>query len=184
MSEVQTQNETTQEVETEGAIEQVVGTFGLRGDIFIAQLVNFIIVMLVMWRFVYKPVMRMLDEREKRIARSVKEAEEITKRLKQVDDERVEILHTSRVEAQALIEKAVNETEERKHEMIEAAKREVERVIVRGKEQMSTERDAMLLELRKDIIDIAVRAAAKIALEKVDEKKSQSLAEEVVRKLT
>lgn len=179
-----TSTETTQETESEGGIGQVIGTFGLRGDIFIAQLINFLIVMLVLWRFAYKPIMSMLDAREARIAKSVKEAEEITKRLKQVDEERTEVIHNARVEAQLLIEKAVKETEERKHEMIEAAKREVERVIVRGKDQLNAERDQMMIELRKDVIDIAVRAAAKIALEKVDEKKSQSLAEEVVRKLT
>lgn len=177
------ETQTSTETEPSG-IAAVAGTFGLRGDIFIAQLVNFLIVMLVLWRFVYKPIVGMLDAREKRIEKSVREAEEITKRLKQVDAERSEIMHSARVEAQSLIEKAVNETEERKHEMIEAAKREVERVIVRGKDQLATERDQMMIELRRDIVDIAVRAAAKIALEKMDEKKSQSLAEEVVRKLT
>lgn len=180
---VTSETQTTETQEATG-IAAVAGTFGLRGDIFVAQLVNFLIVMLVLWRFVYKPIIAMLDAREKRIEKSVREAEEITKRLKEADGERSEILHNARVEAQALIEKAIAETEDRKHDMIEAAKREVERVIVRGKDQLATERDQMMIEIRRDIIDIAVRAAAKIALEKMDEKKSQSLAEEVVRKLT
>ena len=166
------------------ASEGVLGQFGLRTDLFLAQLVNFVIVMLVLWKFAYKPIMAMLDAREKKIAESVKTADEIAARLKAVEDERVDILKTARIEAQSLVEQAIQDSEDRKHEMIEAAKREVERVIMKGKEQLSTERDAMLLEVRKDLVDIAVRAAAKIALETVNEKKSKSLAEEVVRKLT
>lgn len=177
-------NATTAEVQAEAVDETLLGTFGIRPDLFIAQLFNFILVLLVLWRFAYKPIMKMLDEREKRIAKSIKDAEEIGKRLKEVEDERENILQNSRIEAQAIVEKAMHETEERKKEMIDAAKREVERVIVRGKDQLAEERDAMMLEMRKEIIDVAIRAAAKIALEKVDEKKSQSLAEEVVRKLT
>ena len=179
VSPAQTQTATETEANT-----SLLGTFGLRADIFAAQLVNFLLVLLVLWRFAYKPIMAMLAAREARIERSMKEAEDITKQLKAVDDERGSILQNARIEAQAIIERTITDTEERKKEMIDAAKREVERVIVRGKDQLGQERDAMMLEMRREIVDIAVRAAAKIALEKVDEKKSQSLAEEVVRKLT
>lgn len=196
MSEVQNTNH--EEVTTAVAAEEthaaetaheeidpgLLGQFGLRGDLFVAQLVNFLLVMLVLWRFAYKPIMKMLEEREQKIAKSVHDADEITKRLKASEIEREEILQTARVEAQALVEKALQDAEARKVEMIEAAKREVERVIMKGKDQLNTEREAMMLEVRKDIVDIAIKAAAKIALEKLDEKKSQSFAEEVVRKLT
>lgn len=180
MSEVQ--NTTTHEEET--IDPGLLGQFGIRPDLFIAQLVNFLIVMLVLWRFAYKPIMKMLAEREAKIDKSVKDADEITKRLKASEVEREEILQTARVEAQALVEKALQDADARKGEMIDAAKREVERVIAKGKDQLNAEREAMMLEIRKDVVDIAVKAAAKIALEKLDEKKSQSFAEEVVRKLT
>jgi F-type H+-transporting ATPase subunit b len=162
----------------------VLGTFGLRGDLFAAQLINFLLVLIVLWRFVYKPIFAVLDAREKSIAKSVKDVEEISARVKASEAERTAMLNDARKEAQAIIESAMRETDARKNEMIESAKREVERVIVRGKEQLVAEREAAMLEMRKDIIDIAVRAAAKIATEGMTQKKSQSLAEEVVRKLT
>lgn len=180
-----TEPETTTAVEhaTE-APESVLGTFGIHGDLFLAQLVNFLLVLIVLWRFVYKPILGMLDKREKEVAQSVKNVEEIESRMKASEKEREAMLIEARREAQAIIESAMKETDARKNDMLDAAKKEVERVIVKGKEQLVAEREASLLALRKEVIDLAVRAAAKIVTEGLTQKKSQSLAEEVVRKLT
>lgn len=177
----ETHAETTSD---EGGLAGVAGTFGLRGDLFAAQLINFLLVLLVLWRFAYRPIMRMLEERETKIAESVKNAEAIEKRLRDADAEHTKVVNAARVEAQAILEKAVSDTELRKNEMVEAAKREVERVIQKGKQQLDEERVAMLVTARKDLVDIAVKAAAKILTEGLTEKKSQSMAEEMVRKLT
>ena len=135
-------------------------------------------------RFVYKPILGMLDKREKDVAQSVKNVEEIENRMKASEKEREAMLIDARREAQAIIESAMKETDARKNDMLDAAKKEVERVIVKGKEQLVAEREASLLALRKEVVDLAVRAAAKIVTEGLTQKKSQSLAEEVVRKLT
>lgn len=179
--------ETTTEVhaqEEATGIGAVAGTFGLRGDIFAAQLVNFLIVLLVLWRFAYKPIMRMLEEREAKIAKSVADADAIAVRVADLEREREAVITAARKEAQEVMMTAALQSEERKNEMVEAAKREVERVIQKSKEQMTVEREAMLRDVRKDIVDIAMKAAARIIHTDMDEKKSQSLAEEVVRKMT
>lgn len=181
-----TSEETTHTTETteEGGLVGVAHTLGIRGDLFAAQLINFLLVLLVLWRFAYKPIMKLLDERETKIAESVKHAETIERRLREAETEHAKIVGAARVEAQAMVEKAMTETEARKTEMVEAAKREVERVILKGKQQLDEERVAMLITARKDLVDIAVKAAAKILSEGLTEKKSQSMAEEMVRKLT
>ena len=174
----------TEEQPEAGGIAGAIGTFGIRGDLFAAQLVNFLLVLLVLWRFAYRPIMRMLEERETKIAESVKNAEVIEKRLRDTDAEHAKMLQSARAEAQEIVEKAIADTEIRKTEMVEAAKREVERVIQKGKQQLDEERVAMLVTARKDLVDIAVKAAAKILTEGLTEKKSQSMAEEMIRKLT
>lgn len=176
----------TQQTTTEQPVEatNVLGTFGLRGDLFAAQLVNFLLVLFVLWRFVYKPILAILDKREAAIAKSMLDVEEISARMKASEEERNAMLVSVLKESQNIIEAAMKETDVRKNEMLEAAKREVERVIAKGKEQLIAEREASLMALRKDVVDIAVRAAAKIVTEGLTEKKSQSLAEEVVRKMT
>jgi len=170
--------------ESSSGIAGVAHTFGLEPALFAGQLINFLIVLTVMWLFAYKPILKMLNDREERIAKSVKDAEEIEKRVKVNEKERNELLAQAQKDAQAMHAQALVDSEIRKTEMVEAAKREVERVIMKGKEQLKDEHTAMMLEARKDLVEIAVKAAAKIISTEMDEKKSKSLAEEVVRKLT
>ncbi|MFH1631538.1 MAG: F0F1 ATP synthase subunit B [bacterium] len=176
-------SETHEEVEAEG-IAAVAGQFGLNGSIFVAQLVNFLIVLIVLWIFLYKPVVKFLDERQEKIEKSVKQAEEIEKRVIEIDKERESILAEARKEAQEVIEKAQADSKTRSDEMVASAKREVERVIARGKDQLVEEKDGMMRDLRKEVVDLAVKAAERVLSEQIDENKSQSLAEEVVRKMT
>lgn len=171
-------------VESSGSPAAILGTFGVRGDLLAAQVVNFLIVLAVLWRFAYKPIMRKLEEREVKIAKSVADAETVERRVREFEVEREAMLMASRKEAQAIVAEAMAQSESRRTEMIDAAKREVERVITKGKAQLVTDREAMLRDVRKEIVDVAMKAAARILHEGVTEKKSQSLAEEIVRKMT
>lgn len=180
MSAEPTNLETTEVVEETGAL----GTLGIDGGIFVAQLVNFLVVLLVLWKFAYKPIMKMLDQRSERIEKSMKDAEHVEKRVAALEDERKQVVTEARVEAAKVMETARTDAEAMKTEMVEKAKREVERVVVNGKAQLKADQEAMMREARKELAAIAVAAAKKILADGVDEKKSASLAEEVVRKLT
>ena len=176
----------TTETSTESTnpISAVAGQFGLNAPIFIAQLVNFLIVLAVLWMFVYKPVIKFLDERAEKIEKSVKDAELIEKRLKEIIAEREEVLSAARKESSALLEKAQADSELRGQEMVAAAKREVERVIAKGKQSLAEDQETAMRELRKEIIDLSLKAATRILQKEVDGKKAQSIAEEVVRKMS
>lgn len=176
--------ETAVHAEEASGIAGVAGTFGLRGDLFVAQLVNFLLILLVLWRFAYRPILAALDEREKKIAKSIHDAEEVTKRLAEAEKEKGEILRLAREEADAFARKSLEETQARKTEMVAAAKQEVEQVIAQGKVQLAEEHEAMMVAMRKEIVEITIAAATKVLGEAITEKKSQSLAEEVVRKMT
>lgn len=160
------------------------GTLGIDANIFIAQLVNFLIVLLVLWKFAYKPLLKMLDARSERIEKSLKDAAHVEARVAALEDERKQVINEARAEATKVMDLARIDAEAMKTDMVEKAKREVERVVVHGKAQLKGEQEAMMREARKELIDIAVSAAKKILTEGVDEKKATSLAEEVVRKMT
>ncbi len=161
-----------------------IAALGINGKIFLAQLVNFTIVLLVLWKWAYKPIIRLLEERQHKVEKSVKDAEEIEGRLKALAGEREDVLKTAKAEAQTVVDEAMAEADLRKTEMVEKTKREVERVIVQGKAQLVQEREAMVREARKDLVDVALAATKRIIGEEMNEKKATSLAEEVVRKMT
>lgn len=168
---------------SENPIQAVAGQFGINGQIFVAQLINFLIVLIVLWKFVYKPIIRMLDERTEKIEKSMKQADEIEKRVDLIEKEKEDIVSQAQKQAQEIIEKAHSQGQARQDEIIIAAKREVERIIAKGKDQLNDEKTAMMKELKKEIIDLAMKATTRILKDQVDEVKSKSLAEETVRKL-
>ncbi len=160
------------------------GMLGINLKIFIAQLVNFAIVLLVLWKWAFKPLARGLEARSEKIEKGLKDAEAAGERLKKIEEERKAVLAKTEKNATSLMEDARKEAETKQKEMVEKAKQEVERVVAQGRGALKSEKEAMVREARKDMVEIAVAAVEKILKEKVDEKKSRSLAEEVVRKLT
>jgi len=175
-----TQTESHVEVEETG----VLGTLGISAPIFIAQLVNFLIVLVVLWKFAYKPIVERLDKRSEEIERGLKNAEDAEKRLNAVADEREKVIAAAKSEATQILEVSRAEAEEQKKDLVAKAKQEVERVVTQGKTQLQSEKESMLREAKKDIVEIAIAAATKILAESVDEKKSKELAEHVVKKMT
>ena len=161
-----------------------IGVLGINGKISLAQLVNFGLILLVLWRFAFKPIVARLEARSERIEKGLIEAKKAEVRLKQIEVERVDVLALAKKDAQDIIAKAKQEAISVQQELIERAKREVERVVAQGRGHLKNEKDAMIHEARKELVLIAVAAAEKILREGVSEKKSKSLAEEVVRKMT
>lgn len=179
-TEVEIAKATIETAESAGGI----GVFGLNGKIFLAQLINFAVVVLILWRWAFRPIVRLLDERQKKIEKSVNDAQEIEKRLQNVELERQETLRQAKEEAQKHLTEVKAIAEEKKNELIEKTKEEVEKVITAGKRQLAAERETMIQEARQELATIALSAARKIIEDEVDEEKGMALAEAVVKKMT
>ena len=173
-------SEASKAVEATGGI----GMLGINLKIFIAQLINFLVVLFVLWKWVYQPIVKLLDERSARIEKSMQQAKEIESRFESTRIEQEALLTQAKTESSAILERARLEAETQKEKLTTKAKEEVQKVIIQGKEQLRLEKVAMIREAKKEIIEIAIAAVQKILEESVDEKKSQKLAQAVVEKMS
>ncbi|MBI2476800.1 ATP synthase F0 subunit B, partial [Candidatus Uhrbacteria bacterium] len=82
----------------------VLGSLGLSPTLFVAQLMNFLIVLLVLWKFAYRPLMKLMQERTARIEEGVQKAEDADRRVTELTKEREDVLREARREAKDLIE--------------------------------------------------------------------------------
>ncbi len=160
------------------------GSLGINLKIFIAQLINFGIVLLVMWKFAYGPIVKLLEERQEKIESGVKSAEKAEKRLIEIEAEQKTILAQARTQASQVLEEARSLSQERKDLMIAKAKDEVASVVTQGKAQLVHEKEQMLRDMRSEIAQMAVSAAQRILAESVDEKTATKLAEGVIDEMT
>ncbi len=156
---------------------------GLDIKIFIAQLVNFSILIFVLWRFAYKPVFKILEERRQKIAKGVKDSEKAEERLKEAETEKEEIISSARKEANNIIEEAKGKAELRYQEIVTKAKTDLKIVIEDEKEKIGNERKKAIIEIKKEAVTMIAEALTKIFPEKTDEKTDIAMIEKALSEM-
>ncbi len=84
-------------------MQQILSTFGIDWHLLLINAVNFGLLMLALWYFLYGPVMRMLEERRGKVAQGVRDAEEAAEKLAEIEHSRAGALAAAGKEADALV---------------------------------------------------------------------------------
>ncbi|MBM2832310.1 MAG: synthase subunit [Dehalococcoidia bacterium] len=153
---------------------------GINIPVLLAQLVNFTILLILLYLFAYKPLLRTLDNRSARIKESMDMAQKIKEQAARTEVEVKAQLDAARQEGQAMIAQASQVGERVKEEAKQGARQEAQAVMVRAKAEMDREREKVVDELRKEFADIAILAAGKVIKESLDKKVHERLIQEVL----
>jgi F-type H+-transporting ATPase subunit b len=162
---------------------EVLTSLGINWKLFIAQAVNFSIILLVLWKWVFKPVAGALEARRVKIEESVKKAETIEKARIDLASERAEELKRARLEAEAVLNKAIAEAQNIKQETIAGAHKEAEKMLASAKATMVREKDQMMLELREEVATLVVMGTEKILREKINSEKDKNMIKDIVKSI-
>jgi F-type H+-transporting ATPase subunit b len=147
----------------------------------VAQIVNFVILFGLLYLVAYKPIMRMLDERSRKIKESVEQAEAVKEQAAGAEDEIKKQLEVAGREGQERIAKAVRRGEEVKKKAQEEARQESEAIIARARTDINRERDEAIGELRKEFADLTILAAEKVIDRSLDEEAHRELIDKVLK---
>lgn len=137
---------------------EILSKLGIDLRILVAQLVNFALVLFVLHRFAYKPLLALLEKREKTIEQSMQHAKEIEKKLNDTTEREASVLAKARREAAALIEEAAKVAEQKRATTLEKAKDDVAAVIADAKAKIAAEKATMLSEAKSEFADLVTRA--------------------------
>ncbi|PJA47794.1 ATP synthase F0 subunit B [Candidatus Uhrbacteria bacterium CG_4_9_14_3_um_filter_36_7] len=170
--------------QTTEAIHQTGGisALGLNAKLFAAQLIHFLIVAMIFWKWIYRPLVLMIEKRSEKIDKGLAHTKEMEERLSSLETEREEIIKNAKQEALNLVKNAHEQTEERNEKMIQKTKQDVEKIVLDGKKRLIEEKEIMIQETRKEMALLAVQAAKKILEDSIDEKLAKKKAEEVIEK--
>jgi F-type H+-transporting ATPase subunit b len=155
-------------------------SIGINLQLLIAFLVNFVILFVLLSVFLYKPVLKMLDQRQAKIKESMEQAERIKEQTAKSEEQIRAHLETARKEGQAIITQATQLGERLKDEARDNARREASILVEKARAEIEHDRDKALDGLRTEFADIAILAAEKVINESMDKKKHQKLIEEVL----
>ncbi|MFH1172999.1 MAG: F0F1 ATP synthase subunit B [bacterium] len=164
----------------EGSITEI---FHIDWRIMIAQLVNFSIVVLVLWFFAFKPLNRQMGERTETIKKGLKEAAEISEQLKETQAKREETLKLARQESQQIVAEARKLAEQEKEKNLAFTKAEVVKVVNEGKKQLAGEKEKMIKEIKAESADLVVLATEKILSRLADKELDKKLIEKTLKEI-
>jgi F-type H+-transporting ATPase subunit b len=158
----------------------LISKLGLDWKLIIAQIVNFSILAFFLTKFLYKPIIKILDERKKNLEEDEKKSCLIEERLKSVEVAKEEVLIEARKESEKIIKQSERGAKEIKEVLTKEAQAESEKIRSEAKKQIQSEREKMMEDVKKELGGLISLSIEK-ALGNVSDKNTQSkLVEEAV----
>lgn len=142
---------------------------------FFAQILNFIILLFILAKFAYKPLMKVLDARRERVTNDLETAEKTRTEAEALKNQYSRQLSEARSEAIAIVEKA-NKIGQKVHDdFVAQAQAEKEQLIVSAKQTIENEKQQALTEVRSQVITLATEIAGKVVDQKLNSEADQAL---------
>jgi F-type H+-transporting ATPase subunit b len=166
-----------------GVVSDITKTFGVNWQLFISQLIAFIVVALVLKKFAYKPVLDMLDQRRERIAQAEANAEKIQAELAETQAERDKVLAEANQKAQEMIADAKEAAKQVGEAEGQKAVKQAEEIIRKAREATEADRDQMMSELKAEIGRLVVETTSKVSGKVLTDEDQQRLIDETNKEL-
>ena len=153
---------------------------GINLPVLLFQLVNFAFLLLVLKMFVYKPILKMLDERRERISEGLNAADRGREQAAEAERQAQEQLEAARREGQTIIQNAQQISQRLQEEGRQQAQQQAEALLERARSEIQLERDNAISELRKEFADLTISAAEKVIGQSLDRTAHQRLIEQAL----
>ncbi|MFC1861951.1 F0F1 ATP synthase subunit B [Chloroflexota bacterium] len=150
----------------------------------LAQIVNFVVLFGLLYLVAYKPIMRMLDERSKKVKESMEQTEYIKEQAANAEEEAKKRIEAASNEGQEAIARAVRTGEEVRQKAQQEAKQEAGSLIARARVDIKRERDDAIGDLRREFADLTILAAEKVIARSLDKKAHRELIDKTLDEST
>ena len=169
--------------ESHGASSEQNPLVQLDPGLFIWTILTFLLLLMVLAKFAWKPLLAMLDERQKSIDDSLLSAEKARLELAGINKESEAILSKSRTQAQTIVADAKSAADKLKEDIVSKAKEEADGQLKKAKNQISVEKDRALLEIRQEVVELSITVAEKIIKKNLSKDDNASIIEDSLNKL-
>lgn len=157
--------------------------FGIQPILILAQAVNFLVLLVLLRRFLYRPIAKTLSERHTRIVQSLRQAEEIEVRLAQTKKEQEKMLAAAQKQAQEIITQAKGSVETILAEAEIRAKQMTIDMVAQGNVRISQEHEAMYTKLKGEIAHLVVLATKAVTGKTLTQRDQKQLVQQAVHEV-
>jgi F-type H+-transporting ATPase subunit b len=146
----------------------------------LVQVLAFIVLMLLLARYLYRPIQQVLEARTQRIEEGLKAAEEAQRQREAAGKEYEKKLDEARREGQALIEQVTARSEQLRKELEAKAREQADAMITKARGEIQQERKRAVEDLRRQVAELAVLAAGRVIAENLDPQKHLQLIDRAI----
>jgi F-type H+-transporting ATPase subunit b len=169
--------------ESDGQIAQIARTFGVDWPHLGAQIVSFSIVCAVLYKFAYRRVLAMLEQRRQQIALGIANAEKIKAELDKTESQRLEVIARAHTQGSKFIEEARAAAARVQQEETKKAVAAAEQITNRAGEAAAQDHDRMLAELKREVGNLVVQATTTVTGKILTAEDQRRLAEETSKQI-
>ncbi len=148
---------------------------GINPILLLAQIVNFAIILFLMKKYLYAPILKLLDERKKKVEETDKAFLEAKSKTEEVALEKTETLKQAKDEAATIISQAKVQTQKEKEVVMEKAQAEIVSTREKLQKDMEVEKQEMTKGLKAQVAELVVLVAEKVVRESLDDKLQQKM---------
>lgn len=159
----------------------ILNNFGVKPILLVAQAVNFFILLFLLKRFLYKPILKMLDSRKAIIVKSLEDAKKIEERLAKIEAEKDQIFQKASQEGKKLIEEAANLASSIVSEAHSKAAKDGERIILNARKTLEQESDNLHQEIRVELANMVAQGLKNITGKVLTEKEKKEILEKSIK---
>lgn len=160
---------------------ELLNNLGINIKLLVAQIINFLVLLFVLYKFAYGPVLKMLENRTKKIEKGLKDAEDAKNKLVEIAEREKKILAEARNEAQKIIKKSEDVALKNARDIEVSAKEQSKKILAEAKVQIEQEKNKAVKDAKSEIADLVVRATEKIIDEKMNSAKDKELIEKAIK---
>ena len=151
--------------------------------LFIWTILTFLVLVGLLAKFAWRPLLQALDARQQTIARSLEEAQRARQELERIQRESVQMMAQARVEAEGVIARSRSDAEALREELKQKARAEAQGIVANAEKQIQLETARAVQQIRAEAVDLSVAIASKILKRQVSKEDNQALIEETLKQV-
>ncbi|HEY8108935.1 MAG TPA: F0F1 ATP synthase subunit B [Patescibacteria group bacterium] len=141
---------------------EILERFGIEGKLLLVQLINFAILLVIVWKFILPRLTKLMRDREQKVADSLKQAEQARKEAEELQAQQAKDREAARAEAERILAEAKEAAHESKEQVMAEARKEASALRERTEEALAQERESLRTELRAELAGLTVETTRKI----------------------
>ena len=159
------------------------GIMDLRPGLTIWTAITFLLLVVLLSKFAWGPIVKMLDERERTIREAIEQAKKERAEAERMLAEQIASLQAAQREAAALAQRSKQDVEALRADLTAKARKEADDLVASARTQIQAEKAKALAELKGQVVDLAIDAARRLIQSSLDEKAQRALVEEYISQL-